>query len=466
MTRRSSGRQRQTRARTGAAVRTRYLIVGNSAGAIGAAEAIRQVDGQGRLTIVSDESYPAYSRPRISDYLAGLCTLEETAIRPPQFYADQGIECLLGQKVMRLDLRRGLAELDGGARVAWERLLLATGAAPVLPPIPGLDREGVFTFTTIDDARRLRQALRPGSRAVVVGAGLIGLSAGHALAHLRVPLTMVEMLDRVLATALDREASAVVERALTKAGIRLELGQTVSAVLGRPDDERRVGSVLLESGERFPCDLVVVAAGVKPRAELAAAAGLAVNRGVLVDRRLATSHPGVYACGDAAEGYDFVHRDQRVIPVWPNAYMGGRVAGFNMAGVDTVYHGAAGMNALSYFGLAVVAAGVVEPPDEPGYEVLTAAEGDRYRKVVLRDNRVAGLVFVGDIAPSGIVFGLMRDGIDVAGFKEALVSDRFGLAWLPEELRRDRLAAATAVSAGGHGSVRIPAGVGTGTERS
>jgi len=443
-----SGRQRQRGARTRTAVRSRYLIIGNSAGGIGAAEAIREVDSEGRLTIISDEPYPAYSRPRISDYLAGLCTQEKMAIRPPGFYTRLAIETLLGRKVVRLDLGRRLAELDDGARIAWERLLLATGGAPALPPIAGLDREGVFTFTTIEDARRLKEALRPGSRVVVVGAGLIGLSVSHALVHLRVPVTMVEVLDRVLASALDREASALVERALREAGVRLELGQTVREVLGRPDDERRVGGVLLGSGTRIPCDLVVVAAGVRPRAELAAASGLAVNRGVLVDRRLVTSHPGVYACGDVAEGYDFVHRDQRVIPIWPNAYMSGRAAGFNMAGVETFYHGATGMNALSYFGLAIVAAGLVEPPEEPGYETLTADDGDRYRKVVLRDNRVVGLVFVGDIARSGIVFGLMRDGIDVGSFREALVSERFGLVWLPEELRRERLAVPEAIPAG------------------
>ncbi|MGB6836989.1 MAG: FAD-dependent oxidoreductase, partial [Dehalococcoidia bacterium] len=227
MTPSTSGRQRQRGGRPRTAVRTRYLIIGNSAGGIAAAEAIRQVDGEGRLTIISDEPYPAYSRPRISDYLAGLCTQEEMAIRPPDFYADQGIQTLLGRKVVRLDLGRRLAELDDGARIAWERLLLATGGAPAQPLIAGLDREGVFTFTTIDDARRLRQALRPGSRAVVIGAGLIGLSVSHALAHLTVLVTMVEVLDRVLAAALDREASAIVERALREAGVRLELGQTV-----------------------------------------------------------------------------------------------------------------------------------------------------------------------------------------------------------------------------------------------
>jgi NAD(P)H-nitrite reductase large subunit len=249
---------------------------------------------------------------------------------------------------------------------------------------------------------------------------------------------MVELLDRPLANALDREAAQAVERALREAGVELIFGQTVAEVLGRPDDDRRVGGVRLQDGHHLPCDILAIAIGVTPRVELAAQAGLRVNRGIVVDRRMATSHPQVYACGDVAEAFDFVHGTERVTPIWPNAFIGGRVAGLNMAGRETVYGGGTGMNALSYFGLAIVSAGLQEPGDGPEYEVLTSWDGDgAYRKVVLREGRVAGLTFVDDIEMSGIVFGLMRDGTDVRGFKEALVAPDFGLASLPAELRRE-----------------------------
>ena len=419
----------------------RYLIVGNSAGGIGAVEAIREVDAEGAITVVSDEPYPAYSRPEISEYLAGLTTVERMLFRPPDFYEKNGVEAVLGVGASRLDLRRQRLELEDGSSITWDRLLLATGGRPSLPPIPGADREDVFTFTALADADRIRAALRPGCRAVVIGAGLIGLSLTHALVRLGVPVVMVELLDRPLATALDQEAAAVVERALREVGVQLIFGQTVAEVMGRPEDDRRVGGVCLQDGRRLPCDLLATAIGVTPRTELADQAGLRVNRGIVVDRRMATGHPGVYACGDAAEAFDFVHGVERVTPIWPNAYIGGRVAGFNMAGRETVHGGSTSMNALSYFGLAIVSAGLQESGEGPEYEVITSSDGEAaYRKVVLREGRVAGLTFVGDIEMSGIVFGLMRDGVDVSSFKEALVAPDFGLTSLPGELRRERLA--------------------------
>jgi NAD(P)H-nitrite reductase large subunit len=421
--------------------RTRYLIVGNSAGGIGAVEAIRQVDADGPITIVSDEPYPAYSRPEISEYLAGLTTVERMLFRPPDFYEKNGVEAILGVAATRLDLRKKRLELEDRRTVAWEKLLLATGGRPTAPRIPGAAREGIFTFATLSDADRIRAALRPACRAVVIGAGLIGLSLTHALVRLGVPVVIVELLDRPLANALDQEAAGVVERALRGAGVELVFEQTVAQVLGRPEDDRRVGGVRLQDSRQLPCDILAIAIGVTPRMELAAEAGLRVSRGIIVDRHTETSHPDVYACGDAAEAFDFVHGVERVTPIWPNAYIGGRVAGLNMAGRETAYSGGTGMNALSYFGLAIVSAGLQEPGDGPGYEVLTCSDGDAtYRKVVLRDGRVAGLTFVEDIERSGIVFGLMRDGTDVSAFKEALVAPDFGLTMLPEEWRRERLA--------------------------
>src|SRR3990172_6350864 len=329
---------------------TRYLIVGNSAGGIGAVEAIREVDADGPITIVSDEPYPAYSRPQISEYLWGLTTVERMLFRPPDFYQRSAVEAVLGTAASRLDLRKGRLELADGRAFTWEKLLLATGGRPTVPPIAGSHREGVFTFTTLADADRIRAALEPSCRAVVIGAVLIGLSLTHALTRLGVPAAMVELLDRPLAGALDQDAAQVVVRALREAGVELFFGQTVAEILGRPEDDERVGGVRLQDGRQLPCDILAIAVGVTPRTELASRAGLRANRGIVVDRRMAASHPDVYACGDAAEAFDFVHGVERVTPIWPNAYIGGRVAGLNMPGRETAHRGSTGMNALSYFG--------------------------------------------------------------------------------------------------------------------
>jgi NAD(P)H-nitrite reductase large subunit len=156
---------------------------------------------------------------------------------------------------------------------------------------------------------------------------------------------------------------------------------------------------------------------------------------------MATSHPQVYSCGDVAEAYDFVYGTNRLTPVWPNAYLGGRIAGLNMAGIKAEYPGGTAMNSLSYFGLDIAAAGMTAPPDEKGYEVLSRQTDSSYRRVVLKDERVVGMVFVRDIGKSGIVFSLMKDRVNVGSFKQAILTDDFGLASLPEEVWRPRLEA-------------------------
>jgi NAD(P)H-nitrite reductase large subunit len=184
--------------------------------------------------------------------------------------------------------------------------------------------------------------------------------------------------------------------------------------------------------------MVVIAIGVTPRLDLVGNNGVKTNRGIIVDRRMATSVPGVYACGDVVEAYDFVYGENRVTPVWPNAYTGGRVAGLNMAGKKAEYEGGTAMNALKYFGVNIVSAGMVNPPDD-SYEVISRRSDGIYKKVIIKGGLITGLVFAGDIEKAGIIYNLMKDRVKVGAFKETLVSDDFGLASLPEKIWRARL---------------------------
>lgn len=420
---------------------SRYLIIGNSAGGIAAAEAIREVDPEGTITILSEEPYPPYSRPAISHYLAGERSLEEMLLRPLNFYEKNNIHLILGVGATRLDVDAHTVELADGRRLAWRKLLLATGGSPIVPPTKGSDKDGVFTFTAQADAEGLRQWVSTGDRVVVVGGGLIGVSVAEGLVKLGAKIVMVELMDRVLGTALDREASRIVADALQRQGVELVLQQTAQEIIGRPADDRRVGGVVLRDGRTIPCQAVVFAIGVTPRTDLVAGTQIATNRGIVVDRRMVTNCPDVYACGDVAEAYDFVRDSSRLIPVWPNATEGGRTAGYNMAGQTTTYAGSTGMNSFSYFGLSILAAGIVGPGEDEGYEVLstTSRQKDLYRKLVLKDDRIVGIVCVGRIEGTGILFGLMKNGVDVGSFKDSLLSDDFNLAKLPEDLRHERL---------------------------
>jgi len=418
----------------------KYLIIGNSAGGIGAAEAIREVDEVGTIAIISDEPYPAYSRPLISEYLAERRPLERMLFRNADFYRKNNIQAVLGKTVEQLNTDAHIVDLDNDKRIAYEKLLLATGGPPIVPEIEGIEKEGVFTFTKLDDAKAIDQFLgeypKRRGRAVVIGGGLIGVSVTEALVKRGVEVTIVEMKERILNTILDEEAAVLEEETLRQAGVEIITGHTVAKVSSYWGNA--VTSVTLDDEQPIPCELVIVAIGVQPRTELASGTEIKISRGIVVDRYMATSCPDVYACGDAAEAFDFVYGENRLNPLWPNAYLGGRIAGFNMAGVSTEYQGGTAINALKYFGLAVVSAGMVNPPDN-SYELLSKKYDHSYKKVILKDGLVVGMVFASDIEKAGIVFGLMKDRVNVDDFKQALVAQDFGLVSLPEEIWRPRV---------------------------
>jgi NAD(P)H-nitrite reductase large subunit len=416
-------------------VRTKYLIIGNSAGGIGAAEAIRQVDNEGAVTIVSEEPYPAYSRPLISKYLARERTLEEILFRPLDFYDQHNILFLPGKKVTHVELDQRTAWLEDSEQIAWEKLLLAVGGKPIFPKMKGSDKRGVFTFTNLDDAKAVDRFLDNARKAVVIGGGLIGISVTEALVKRGVDVIVVEMKERILNTILDQQTSLMAEEVLKQAGVEIITNHTVVKISGRGT----VKEVILDNGDLILCDLVVVAIGVSPRPELALDAKLKVNRGIVVDRHMATNHPSVYACGDVAEAYDFVYGENRLTPIWPNAYIGGRVAGFNMAGIPTKYPGGTAMNSLNYFGIDITSAGMPTAPNDDSYEVISRQESSTYHKVILKDNLIVGMISAGNIEKSGIIFGLMRDRVNVESFKQSLLADNFGLAFFPRALWQERL---------------------------
>jgi NAD(P)H-nitrite reductase large subunit len=418
----------------------KYLIIGNSAGGIGAAEAIREVDKVGAITIVSDEPYHVYSRPLISEYLSENCPLERMLFRPADFYEKNNIQAILGQRVTGLNIDNHDIKLEDSRRIIWEKLLLATGGLPIIPKIDGIGLKGVFTFTTLDDAKAIDEFLNHYHRkvrAIVIGGGLIGVAATEALVKRGVEVTIVEMKERILNTILDEKASTLVETSLKQSGVEIITGNTVSKVSSYLPGEAT--GVTTDDGRPIPCDMIIVTIGVQPRTELVSNTMIKVNRGIVANHHMATSSSDVYACGDVAEAYDFIHGENRLTPIWPNAYIGGRVAGFNMAGIPTEYQGGTAMNSMKYFGVNIVSAGIVATLDN-SYEVISQKNDHVYRKVVLKDGLIVGLVFSGDIEKSGIIYNLMKDKINVEDFKQVLIADDFGLASLPEKIWRPRLA--------------------------
>ncbi|MFC1978425.1 NAD(P)/FAD-dependent oxidoreductase [Chloroflexota bacterium] len=410
---------------------TKYLIIGNSAGGIAATEAIRELDETGTITIVSEEPYPAYSRILISKYLTKERDLKQTLLRPDDFYDANDITFLPGNKVTKLQLKSHTAELEDGRSIGYEKLLLALGGAPIVPKIRGSDKEGVFTYTKLDDVKAIDSYLDNAKKAIVIGGGLIGTSATEALTKRGIKVTIVELKNHVLSTILDEYASSIVEKTLKSAGVRVITGRTVTEIIGAD----KATGVILDNDNKMPCDLVLIAIGVSPRIELVSGTNIKFNRGITVNRHMETSLPGVYACGDVAEAHDFVHGQDRVIPIWPGAHIGGRIAGFNMANAAIEYSGSTNMNTLSYFGLNIASGGIVIPPDD-SYDVLHKKSKNYYEKIVLQGDKIVGFVFAGNIEKSGIILCMMRDQTDVSNIKKWLISkDACDLVYLQWHMR-------------------------------
>ncbi len=417
---------------------TKYLIIGGSAGGIGAVEAIREIDPVGTLTVISEETVPQYSRPMISEYVSREATLETMKYRGDQFWKNNNVQTLTGRTAIKIHFTKKQVELDGGEKIDYEKLLIATGGKPFVPRMEGGEKSGVFTFTELSSAECLEAKLAHSKSAVVIGGGLIGVSASEALVKRGIKVTLVELKDNILNLILDKTASEIAEKVLTEAGVTVITGQTVQKILGRNDNEAAVGKVVMSNGTEIPCDLVVVAIGVVPRTELVKETDLKVNRGIVVDRFMRTNLPDVYACGDVAEAHDFLLGKSRLLPLWPLAHLGGRVAGYNMAGKQAEYEGGTVMSSLKYFDLPVIAVGDVNPADNSDYEVLVELKPEKmvYKKILLKDNVIEGFIFLGEIEKAGILFRLLKNHVNVAELKDKLLLEDFGIVTLPEQLRQ------------------------------
>ena len=373
----------------------------------------------------------------ISEYVSREATLDTMKYRGDQFWKNNNVQILTGRTATKIDFNKKQVELDGEEKIDYEQLLIATGGKPFVPMMEGGDKDGIFTFTELSSAKGLESKLEQSKSAVVIGGGLIGVSATEALVKRGINVTLVELKDNILNLILDTTASEIAEKVLRDAGVTVITGQTVQRILSKKDNKASVGGVIMTDGTEIACDLVVVAIGVVPRTELVKETLVKVNRGIVVDRFMRTNLPDVYACGDVAEAHDFLIEQNRLLPL-SLAHLGGRVAGYNMAGKQVEYDGGTVMSSLKYFDLPVIAVGNVNPEDSSDYEILVELKPEKrvYKKILLKDNVIVGFIFLGDIEKAGILFRLLKNHVDVGEIKDRLLSEDFGIITLPEQLRQ------------------------------
>lgn len=400
-----------------------YVIVGNSAAAVAAAEALRRVTSSADVTMIADEPLPPYSRCLLPEAVARKLSVEEIAFRPGDFYHRLNIQPLLGKRVEAVDPEARRIRLEGGREIPYTALLVATGARPVRPALPGGELEGVFTLRTWRDAQGIAARAEAAAQAVVVGGGLVGLKAATALKKRGVPeVTVVVKSARLLSRQLDARGAALVQDALKEQGIKFVFGREPRAFEAKAGRDE-VGTVVLEDGERLEADLVLVGKGVVPNAELVRAAGGLVRRGVVVNGHQQTSLPGVYAAGDVTETTDLLTGEAVPSGLWTLAVEQGRIAGLNMAGERCQYEGGlTRLNAAEFAGVPFVSVGLVDYKGADG-QCLSYFDPHKgcYRSLVFKGEKLLGAILVGDIAGAGIYTALIRRGLRVIDQAEALL---------------------------------------------
>ena len=405
-----------------------YVIIGNSAAAVGCVESIRSKDKSGKVTLIASEPYHTYSRPLISYLLLGKTDEERMKYRPDDFYTKHKVTAKLGTVVTKIDSEKQVVFTDDGAKTPYGKLLIATGSRPFVPPMEGLETvKDQFTFMTLDDAHALEQKLSPEKKVLIIGAGLIGLKCAEGILHRVGSLQVVDLADRILPSILDAEAAALVQKHLEDQGITFELGTSVKKFKGREAE--------LTNGKKVSFDLLVLAVGVRPNVELAKEAGCEVGRGIVVNENSKTSLPNIYAAGDCTETVNAATGNRQVMALLPNAYLQGEAAGRAMTGGRDGFTTAIPENAIGFFGLHMITAGTYE-----GEADLVEQGPACYKKLFVKDGKLMGYILMGDVRRAGIYTELIRKKTPLSSLNYELIRKEPQLMAFAKDTRAAMLA--------------------------
>ena len=407
-----------------------YLIIGNGPAGVSAAEAIREVDGSGRITILTAEPYNMYSRPGLAYVLTGAIPAEQTVARSTQWYETRDIQLRVGT-VVQVHPATQHVVLANGEHLAYDRLLIATGARATPAPYPGATFKGVCYLDTMDDTKAILRQARRRQPAVVVGGGITAMELCEGLAAQGMRVHYLLRRERLWDRVFNEHESAVLAEKMTEHGITLHPRSEIHTIQG--NWRAQVRSVQLNNGQTLPCRLLGVAIGVHPQLNFLAGSPVEMDRGILVDNHLRSNIPNIFAAGDVAQVYDRWTDSYNLDILWPSAVAEGRVAGLNMAGIIKTYQKEAPFNVCLLFGLHITAIGQVNPKIAPEetiqhlsrgssevwfsfprhYRSAWSEDGDSSLRLVTDENRLVGALLIGERSFADILRGLIREEVDI-----------------------------------------------------
>ncbi|MCU4179588.1 NAD(P)/FAD-dependent oxidoreductase [Bosea sp. BH3] len=366
--------------------------------------------GRHAVAVIGAEPRLAYNRVLLSPLLAGEIDERDIELKPAAWWRARGVSTFYGRAASAIDRASKTVTLEDGLTLSYGKLVLATGSKPLKPPFSGGDLPGVLTFRDTADVEAMRAYAERGARIVVIGGGLLGLEAAAGLARAGGKVTLLHLVDRLMERQLDAEGAAILSDAMAARGVTVRLNSATKGFLGGG----KVEGVELQDGAVIPADVVVLAIGVRPNVDLAKAAGLGVDRGILVDDGLATDDSNIFAIGECAQ-----HRGQVYGLVEP-AYEQARVLAARLAGHEAAYAGSLLATNLKVSGVGVFSAGEFEAGEGAETILLRDPAAGLYRKFVLREGRLAGCILVGDTQGALFYLDLIRSGQDITSLRADL----------------------------------------------
>lgn len=411
-----------------------YAIVGNGVAGVTAARAIKQADASADVHLLSAEPYPYYRRPQLWEFIAGKIEQDALFFKPAEWYAEQGIQLHLGVKATALDPGAHRLDLSDGAKIEYDRLLLATGGRSFVPPCQGTDKEGVFTLRSLQDALAIKAFAEKVSQAVVIGGGLLGLETARALQSAGLDVTVIEYFSYLLPRQLDQPGAQVLQSLLEAQGLHILTSGATKEVLGnghaqgvRVADPHLPSRAVPGAGQadevHIPGELVIFSTGIRSRIALAEQAGIQVGRGVIVDEQLRTSAEDVFAAGDAAEF------EGQVYGIIPAAIEQAQAAAANMVTPGSqVYTGTVPATTLKVAGAQLTSMGEATLSEDECTPIRHVdMENGVYYKCALRDGRIVGAILLNAPGRVRAFARLIKEGVDVSAYVDQLFDDDFSL---------------------------------------
>ncbi|MCS3904046.1 nitrite reductase (NADH) large subunit [Methylohalomonas lacus] len=409
------------------------VVIGNGMAGMRTVEELLQLaPDHYNITVFGAEPYGNYNRIMLSPLLAGDKDVDEIMINTPEWYEQNNITLYSGDPVERIDRQRRMVHSKSGREIPYDRLLIATGSNPFMLPIDGKELPGVITFRDIHDVESMLEASKEHSKAVVIGGGLLGLEAAHGLHKQGMDVTVVHLLDTLMERQLDGAAGRLLQQSLEQRGLHFRMEAKTERILGKKDKllgSKRVSGVRFTDGSEVKADLVVMAVGIKPNIELAQNSGLYCERGILVNDTMQTYDPRIYSVGECVQ-----HRDKTyglVAPLWEQA----KVCATHLANVGSGrYVGSETSTKLKVSGVDLFSAGDIIGDDDSEDLVFQDPHRGVYKRIILKDNRIKGVVLYGETGDGSWYFDLMKAERDVSDIRDRLV---FGRAYAEDEAKAD-----------------------------